>query len=232
MYKCRIIYKHMTEKEISLEKLSQLTGIEQRTIRSWISQGLLLPPNRTGRGAQYPKWNLDRALAVRALKELHGESLASIRKKLMLASDSEIREWAQEAGTTQISMESPREYLKRIQVRDLQERRIEDRSIILNSIRAPRFRKNHVADSKPAKNFQKEQMFSDVAGVEGLIQLLQSILAKPVPRRARGKTWTRISITPDVEISIRGELEPRDRALFEQLADLFRAILTGRKDYD
>ncbi len=170
------------------------------------------------------------SLAVRALKELHGKSLASIRKELMLASDSEIREWAQEAGTTQITMESPREYLERIQVRGLQEKRLEDASF-----RFPRKSRSEIKlrnESKSPKIPQNEQMFSDVAGVEGLIQLLQSILVKPVPRRARGKTWTRISITPDVEISIRGELEPRDRALFEQLADLFRTILTGRKDYD
>ncbi len=71
MYKCRVIYKHMSENEISLEKLSQLTGIEQRTIRSWISKGLLLPPNKTGRGAQYPKWNVDRALETVKVFDFH-----------------------------------------------------------------------------------------------------------------------------------------------------------------
>ena len=220
----------MSENEISLETLSQLTGIEQRTIRSWISQGLLLPPDKAGRGAQYPKWNVDRALAVRALKELHGESLSSIRKRIMLASDSEIREWAKETSSTLHLKESPREYLNRIRGQNKMENRMADFSRHSMSFSNP---KMQMAEEPPVlRDIEHKQFFSDVAGVEGLIQLLQSILARPAPRRARGKTWTRISITPDVEISIRGELEPRDRALFEQLADLLRAILTGRKNYD
>ena len=52
------------------------------------------------------------------------------------------------------------------------------------------------------------------------------------PRRARGTIWTRISVTPDLEISVRGDLDPIERDIFEQLADQLRAILTGRTKHD
>ena len=67
----------------------------------------------------------------------------------------------------------------------------------------------------------------DLANIERLILQLETILGAPAPRRSRGAIWTRISITPDLELSVRGDLEPRERILFEQLADQFRTILIG-----
>ncbi len=219
----------MLDNEITLEELAQRSGVEQRTLRSWISQDLLLPPNRIGRGARYPGRNVDRALAVRTLKEVHGEALATIRKRLMLASDSQIREWAKQARKSNISLESPREYLRRIKE---EENHFHDNEKKLHSpeVKYSKRMSSRIAFSR--RNQEIKQEMDDVAGVERLISILESILARPVPRKSRGKNWTRISITPDIEISIRGKLEPRDRALFEQLADLFRSILSGRIYHD
>lgn len=219
----------MLDNEITLEELAQRSGVEQRTLRSWISQDLLLPPNRIGRGARYPDRNVDRALAVRTLKEIHGEALATIRKRLMLASDSQIREWAKQARKSNISLESPREYLRRIKE---EENHFHDNEKKLHSpeVKYSKRMSSRIAFSR--RNQEIKQEMDDVAGVERLISILESILARPVPRKSRGKNWTRISITPDIEISIRGKLEPRDRALFEQLADLFRSILSGRIYHD
>jgi hypothetical protein len=69
---------------------------------------------------------------------------------------------------------------------------------------------------------------ADLGRIEKLIVLLQSLLAEPAPRRAQGMVWTRIEITPDLEIAVRGELAPPERHLFLQLADQLRALLNER----
>ena len=80
---------------LTLEELSERTGVEARTLRSWVSDGLLSPPLKGGRGARYPASNVDRALAVRALKDLHGLSMSEIGRRFMMATEERIREWAQ-----------------------------------------------------------------------------------------------------------------------------------------
>ena len=79
---------------------------------------------------------------------------------------------------------------------------------------------------------RSDERQAELASIERLILQLENVLEAPAPRRSRGTVWTRISVTPDLELSVRGDLEPRERVLFEQLADQFRAILTGRAKND
>ena len=222
----------MSEDEITLEELSERTGVEARTLRSWVSEGLLSPPFKAGRGASYPASNADRALAVRVLKDLHGLSLSEIGRRFLMATEGEIREWALQTGPASAPRGSARDYLSRIQARSAK------------PVSAPQS-----MDSHPQASFSSEPKFAprsarfslrshsglrgderaaELANIEQLILQLEQVLKTPAPRRSRGAIWTRISVTPDLEISIRGDLEPRERILFEQLADQFRAILTGR----
>lgn len=221
----------MTEHELTLEELSERTGVEARTLRSWVAEGLLSPPFKPGRGARYPASNADRALAIRALKDQHGLSLSEIGRRFMMATEEQIREWALEAGPTVTPKGAAREYLSKIRARsDLEE------------FRPQAFMKKPVSDSayEPSAplSIRREPSFfsraqevdrkqTDLASIERLILQLQEVLEAPAPRRSRGAIWTRISVTPDLELSLRGDLEPRERILFEQLADHFRAILTG-----
>lgn len=221
----------MEQHDLTLEELSERTGVEARTLRSWVSEGLLSPPLKSGRGARYPASNADRALAVRALKDLHGLSMSDIGRRFLMATEDQIREWAQEAGPTSAPRGSARDYLKQIQ------------SL---SAGLPPFTRQGAAGYAPAsapppsspRSFDKLVTQSlqdtedprdtgDLANIERLILQLERILGAPVTRRSRGTIWTRISITPDLELSVRGDLEPRERILFEQLADQFRTILIG-----
>lgn len=202
----------MAPKDLTLEDLSALTGVEPRTLRSWVSEGLLAPPFKQGRGARYPASNADRALAVRSLKDVHGLSLSEIGRRFMLATEEEIRDWAREAGPTAAPPGSARDYRAHARA----------------------------TPGKPFANWpqarharpQAEDREADLASIERLILQLEKVLDAPAPRRARGTIWTRISVTPDLELSVRGDLEPRERMLFEQLADQFRAILTRRTRND
>lgn len=223
---------------ITLEELSEQTGVEPRTLRSWISEGLLSPPSKSGRGATYSVTNLDRAKAVLTLKNGYGMSLAEIGRNFMTATEEQIKMWAEELPTTPRSKGSAREYLRRLD--DL-----EEQSMVFSKTPTPRTdfespafeesrdlfseKKTKLSERRLARQIEKEQ---SLASIEQLIVSLGALLESPAPRRARGRIWNRISITPDLELSIRGDLAPRERALFEQLADQLRAILMGGKKRD
>lgn len=220
------------ENGITLEELSDRTGVEARTLRSWVSEGLLAPPFKTGRGASYPASNVDRALAVRALRALHGLSMAEIGRRFMMATDDQIREWALEAGSVSFPRGSARDYLSSIQAQAITQpsaRKSMEGKPQGPLKENPRFeRPSYSSASALSSGLNSNDFSGDLRSIERLIFQLEKVLEAPAPRRSRGTIWTRISVTPDLELSVRGDLEPRERILFEQLADQFRAILTGR----
>lgn len=229
----------MSNNELSLEELSERTGVEARTLRSWVSEGLLAPPFKPGRGARYPASNADRALAVRALKDLHGLSLSEIGRRFMMATEEQILQWALEAGPTTASAGSARDYLRRIQVGSASKKKSQrsvdffakesSKNLTERSFSEPGFMKQSMGSYGKARSDARQM---ELASIERLILQLERVLETPATRRSRGAVWTRISVTPDLELSVRGDLEPRERVLFEQLADQFRAILTGRAKND
>lgn len=222
----------MQENGITLEELSERTGVEARTLRSWVSEGLLAPPFRGGRGASYPTSNVDRALAVRGLRVLHGLSMTEIGRRFMMATEDQIRKWAFEAGSVSVPRGSARDYLSSIQSRT--SARSPESTLIQGKpptflVRKPPLEgPENSAANAPNEGADTKEFSGDLRSIERLILQLERVLEAPAHRRSRGIIWTRISVTPDLELSVRGDLEPRERILFEQLADQFRAILTGR----
>lgn len=227
----------MLEHDLTLEELSQRTAIEPRTLRSWVSEGLLAPPLKAGRGARYPAGNVSRALAVRALKDHHGLSLSEIGRRFMMATEEQIRSWAQEAGPSATNRGSARDYLSTLRSQSAE-----------GGAGAPSFStarpersadlppRQAVASTGPMMNAphaaRQDEPNADLAHIEQLILQLERLVGEAAPRRARGMVWTRISITPDLELSVRGDLVPAERVLFEQLADQLRTILLGRARYE
>ncbi|MFQ3665103.1 MAG: helix-turn-helix domain-containing protein [Sphingomonadaceae bacterium] len=213
----------MHAEELTLEELAERTGIEPRTLRSWVAEGLLAPPSRGGRGATYPASNVARALAVRALKEGHGLTLADIGRRFLLASDEQIRLWA--AGAAPPAEGSAREYLRRI--RQVEKPPADPRDMPDPLAPSAAFSRS----GPPFETFPPHKtpaLSADRGRIEELILLLRRLLAGPAPRRSRGEIWTRIAVTADLELAVRGDLLPSERLLFEQLADQLRALLTGR----
>lgn len=221
----------MDRPDLTLEELSECTGVEARTLRSWVSEGLLAPPFKPGRGARYPASNADRALAIRVLKDLHGLTLAEIGRRFLMASDEQIRDWAFSAGQTSAPPGSAREYLKTLRDRSAaSESAWSDWSAVSAKASDPAKglgpiveRGRTLAEATPTAAGA-----TDRTRIEQLILALEALLATPAPRRATSTIWTRIGITPDLELSVRGDLAPAERLLFEQLTDQLRAILTGR----
>ena len=77
-----------------LSELAERTGVEFRTLRSWIQQGLVPGPDRVGRHARYAPAALTRARAVKAMRDLYGLPLASIRQDLLAADEDRIAAYA------------------------------------------------------------------------------------------------------------------------------------------
>ena len=82
--------------------------------------------------------------------------------------------------------------------------------------------------SMPDEEPPPESSKTSTGPIELLLQRLQSLTGdQRVSRRTRGEEWFRLSVTPDLEFHVRGELTREQIRLFEQMADHFRHILIG-----
>ena len=78
-----------TDASYTIADLARLTGLNVRTIRYWISQGLVPASGESGPGAHYGQGHLDR---LQLIQRLQGEFLpnAEIRRRITPLSDSEV----------------------------------------------------------------------------------------------------------------------------------------------
>lgn len=83
-------------KEWTLRELAAETGVAERTIRFYISKGLVEPPLRAGRRAAYGKSHRDRIRAVREL-QARGMRLAEVGHRLDIGGERGAREAVGEA---------------------------------------------------------------------------------------------------------------------------------------
>ena len=67
--------------QYAVGELAALGGVERRTVRYYVQEGLLQPPHGVGRGNHYGPEHLERLLKVKALQE-GGRSLDEIRRIL------------------------------------------------------------------------------------------------------------------------------------------------------
>lgn len=62
----------------SIQELADLGDVSRRTVRYYVQEGLIPPPNGVGRGRHYDQTHLDRLLEVKAM-QASGRSLDEIR---------------------------------------------------------------------------------------------------------------------------------------------------------
>lgn len=223
--------------ELSLAELADASGLHPRTIRSWVAQGLLPGPLSRGPAARYPGDQLERILAIRTMKELHGMSLADIRQELLIAPADRIAALAQKAPAVAPeqsgAMSSP-------PAPPTPPDADPDAALdYFRALMAGPVSMSRVHESRPAFGQAMMRVGSDTpaseppkraSGFEALEQrLLQSATRAPTERRPRAEERLTIEITPDVELSVRGKLDAEQRARLERCAELMRDILTGRE---
>lgn len=225
--------------DVTLEEISAATTVSIRTLRSWIDEGLLDPPDKSGRGARYPHENIDRALAVLALKA-RKLSLKEIAEAFIHATPADFQQWAAEAPPPQPNLITS--YMQENLSEEARGTPAKSQSLFddggpaISASMSPEkkeyLRRKYIqSGGRPDKprTDSRERRETEIAAIENLIPELERILGslKP-PRRVRSEPWVRLPVTFGLELSVRGDLSPRERHVFEQFAGELRALLRKR----
>jgi DNA-binding transcriptional MerR regulator len=218
----------MPTTEPTLAELAAASGLEPRTIRSWVAQGLVPGPRSRGPGARYPADTLERLLAIRGMRDRLGMPLAAIRQELLVATAEQLQAHAGRAADLAPEPAQPMpaepapaassalDYLRGLRAR---------------SAPAP------MPDAAPSPPppagappplARQQSLALPPTGFAALERRLGQSRPEPV-RKARAEDWLRIPVTPDVELAVRGRLDAEQRARLERCADLIRDILLGRQ---
>lgn len=222
----------------SLDELAEKTGFDKRVIRSFIEQGLLPGPDTMGRYARYSHWHLVKLLAIKELKTQSNAKLSEVRQVLNTQSPQVIEELAQQQSLSALPMHHASK-------QEDEQEQLSSALDFIKSINAPqepgqshifslraKFSKGASASSHPTSpdsgNWSSAAPLPPKKGktaVDFLLEELSKLIAKPkIRRQAKGETWYRIAITPDVELSVRGIQDPDQLARLEQVADYLREI--------
>ncbi len=198
-------------RQYSLKELSERTGIEPRTIRWYISEGLLRGPESLGPNARYTDHHLRRLETIRLLKDTYALPLAEIRRYVMMAGDEDIQVVpvlsSQYGKPTFGYSESGDEVSKK---RD-------------HPKKPPgRFGDSRTRTSPPPPSFMSR------GPVRQLVDALRGLLGdRRVPRTSRAITISEIEVTPELTLRLRGDFAQDDIALFEQIGDHLRELILG-----
>ncbi len=202
---------------LTLDELSERSGVEPRTLRSWVADGLLVAPDKSGRGATYPGINLYRAQVVKALKGR--KSMSEISRLFLTASDEQIREWA--TGRRPEDREdrgSALDYLSRVKARS----GASVKASLPVTYREPSLSEDSHGQGSEGRSWRNapsadsgplpDQIFDELTALERLVLQLDQFLNGSFLKRVKGETWTRLAVTRDLELSVRGNLEPDELA--------------------
>jgi DNA-binding transcriptional MerR regulator len=217
----------MPTTEPTLAELAAASGLEPRTIRSWVAQGLIPGPRSRGPGARYPADTLERLLAIRGMRDRLGMPLAAIRQELLVATAEQLQAHAERAADLAPEPAQP-----------LPSEPAPAASSALDYLRGLRARSApapmpDAAPSlpppagAPSPAARQQSLALPPTGFEALERRLGRAHPEPA-RKARAEDWLRIPVTPDVELAVRGRLDAEQRARLERCADLIRDILLGR----
>ncbi len=222
----------------TLQQLSDLSGVEPRTIRSYIERDLLPGPRGMGPKASYGPEHVARLEVIRLLRDAHREiTLDQIRNFLGQLTPEKIAAIAQgglkAAGTAGSSgaagigsfappVSSALQYLHSIGAPGPENR--EDAGPAAGPARSSSHRSRSPQMSQmsqsPRESSRGRTPFEELLGVLG-----DALGPRTVSRSVRSETWHRVPITPDIELSVRGELDTDKLALLQRIGDHLRHLL-------
>jgi len=195
----------MSDDTYSLADLANSTGLEERTIRSYIERGLLPGAQARGRAATYSNEHLSRLRVILNLKRA--------RPNIGL---SEIRIFFQGLSPEQIDRLATGSITAATRVLD---RSTQPDNADLQD--APDENANEI----PSR-IELDRTAASLTGVERLVCVLRQVSGYTPPRpTSKAEGWYRIAVTPDVELSVRVGFDEELMAAFRELADLLRNLL-------
>lgn len=201
---------------LTLQDLAAETGVEPRTIRSYVEKGVIPGPESLGRGAKYPRETLDRLKVLQLLRDANRAlTLDQIRVLLQGIGPSQMRAIAagdlrigavidtDASGASQSPKTAALDYLR--------------------SLRGP----PSVKAWKTAFSQTAPRHDDQLPALENAARALAALVGLPASSRSsRGENWYRIPLTPDIELSVRGEFDTEQLAQLHRIGDSLRTLLT------
>jgi DNA-binding transcriptional MerR regulator len=191
-----------TQPRYSLTELADLAGVTPRTVRFYLSQGLLPSPGAIGPGVKYGEDHLDRLRLIRRLQREH-LPLAEIRSRLSGLDGSEIAILADAAlPDSMVAAEaadptdSALDYVRRL----LQPPAATSRSV----------RRMAIAAEAPAPAYATAQDAAE---------------PQPSPPSLERSQWERIALAPDIELHVRRPLPRPQSRKVDRLVSIARELL-------
>jgi DNA-binding transcriptional MerR regulator len=193
----------------SLTELADLAGVTPRTVRYYMSQGLLPSPGASGPGAKYDDTHLERLRLVRRLQREH-LPLAEIRQRLAGLDDTAIATLAEAPAATADPQDSALDYIRRV---------LEPRPVSPKRLMAG-------LEPPPAYTLAGEPRNIEPMPVAPLARSPITLSVEPAPgRNFERSQWERIPLAPDIELHVRRPL-PRPLAKqVDRLVSIARDLL-------
>ena len=190
----------------SLTDLARLADVTPRTIRYYISQGLLAAPTGSGQAARYGEGHLARLRLIRRLQREH-LPLAEIRSRLGRLSDDEVDALLADEDASDAPpppTDSATDYIRRV---------------LAGAPTAPR--------SPPRRRRRCSSGRRPTSPPKPAPSLAPS--APPPPPAAEAEpdrsTWERVALTPDVELHLRRPLDRQTNKRVDRLIRIARELL-------
>lgn len=197
----------MPECTYSLKDLARKHDVSPRTIRYYISEGLLPPPDVAGRHSHYSELHSDRLKFIADRKSEY-LPLREIRRQLDEMSDQAIAEAA--VGTSLSSLES-RHRMMQDRYQSMQEdatsyvdRALQDQQLV--STHPPKQSRPSVSLNQPGHCAESRP--------------------GPHPRITAQQSWTRIQLGDQAELLIRNDLYARKRDRVDWLVSWARKVFS------
>ena len=199
----------------SLTELADLAGVTPRTVRYYITSGLLPSSGRSGPGAKYGDEDLARLRLIRRLQREH-LPLAEIRQRLAGLDDDDVRSLADAVDPG--PMDSALDYLRKV--------------LEPAPPRAPSFQRDQAAAAPvlarrmaeiPAAGWRPAAMPALAAA--GPPTTPTEVVVHPPTTAGDRSQWERIVLAPDIELHVRRPLSRIQNKRVDRLLTIARELL-------
>ena len=217
------------EQRMTLSELTATADVSVRTVRYYIGEGLLPPPEGSGPGSSYTKGHLDRLLLIQRLKEAY-LPLKEIRRRLSGLSDDEVRSLlaaddtraAPAASSTtgmlyDESLAGSRDYLALLESRE--EYRTEPMALQFPAAAAP------LEAALAESDFRSEPVRSRVPRTAGTPAAMSPRRDEPAASPSTG-LWHRIPLGAEAELVISDSVYDRHRDRIDWLVRWARKVFS------
>jgi DNA-binding transcriptional MerR regulator len=206
----------MPDDPYSIADLARLSGVTPRTVRYYVSQGLLPSPEHAGPSTRYGEGHLARLRLIRRLQQEH-LPLAEIRGRLALLNDDEVERLSAARAEGPVEP-TPARALSFVQELMAQSG-VQPRVAMAHDV--PLARASAVYEPRIPDGYPQPSLPSSAPAAP-------SLPAMP-PREPRSpgvdrSTWERHALSPDVELHVRRPLDRRSNKRVEQLIRIAREL--------